>query len=151
MFYTSLSISSTYLLPVVFLVVNFILLKTVSYLNPKTKATTKNLLSVFYSFFLGGLSLAAAACVQGAILNPMNNELTVSSFFYLMGLVMFLSVLVEAVWSTCRAKHNFFKIRVIVKSVLFSIMHYNPIYLFSLVMVCEVVFIIIKVKLFKLN
>ena len=151
MFYTSLSISSMYLLPVIFLMVSFVLLKTVSYLKPKSKATTKNLLSVLYSFFLGGLSFAAAACVQGAILNPIDNELTVSSFFYLLGLVIFLNMVAEAVWSTCRAKHNFFKIRVIVKSVLLSIMHYNAIYLFPLVMVCEVGFMVIKVKLFRLN
>jgi hypothetical protein len=150
-FYTSLSFSSMYLLPFVLLITVFVLLKLISCLKPSSKQALGNLISVFYSYFLGGLSFAAAACVQGAILNPMDNDLTVSLFFYLLGLVVFLSILAEAVWSTCRDIHNLFKIRTIVKSVLLSILHYNAIYLFPLVIVCELAYMVIKMKLFKVN
>ena len=151
MFFTSLSISSMYLLPFIFMIASFIILKIISCLKPNTKQTIDNLISVFYCFFLGGLSFAAAACVQGATLNPMDNDLTISCFFYLLGLVVFLNILAEAVWSTCKDRNNLFKIRIIVKSVLLSILHYNAIYLFPLVIVCEVVFIVIKIKFFKVS
>ena len=88
---------------------------------------------MFYNYFLGGLSFAVAACVQGAFLNPLETfTLTLAS--YLFGFVLFVLLLGEAVWSTVKDYENMFKIRIILKSVLLSVLHYNALYLFGLVL-----------------
>jgi len=73
MFFTSLSISSMYLLPLIFFVVIYILLKTVSCLRPKSKEIIKNLLSVFYSFFLGELR---CSCMCSGSYSQPDDQLT---------------------------------------------------------------------------
>lgn len=147
MFYQSLSIGSTFLLPIAFIVICYLTLKVVSCLGLVSKIAIKNTGLVIYSFFLGGISFAGAGCVQGAFLNPMTNNFTISSAFYLFGLILFISVVMESAWSTYQDKHNLFKIRVIVKATLLSVLHYNPLYLLALVLGTEAFFIFLKIRL----
>jgi hypothetical protein len=146
-FYTSLSIASTYLLPIIVMLASYLLLKLLSYVNLVSKETTANTISLLYNFFLGGLALAAAACVQGAFLNPMGRTFTINSCFYLLGLVIFAAVLIEACWSTYQDKQNIFKIRVLTKALLLSVIHINALHLFTLVLCFECFFLMLQLKL----
>jgi len=100
-FYTSLSISSTYLLPVAFIAFCYIILGLISTVCKHNKETFVNIVLFLYNYFLGGLSFAVVACVQGAFLNPLQSfNLTSSS--YLFGFVLFVVLLGEAIWSTVK-------------------------------------------------
>lgn len=55
-----------------------------------------------YNYFLGGLSFASVACVQGAFLNPLADDFTVASVFYLFGIITFLILLGDGIWSTAK-------------------------------------------------
>lgn len=102
LFYSSLSIASTFLLPIIFMVLSYIILTVISYFKKEENETIANIGLIIYNYFLGGLSFAAVACVQGAFLNPIENDLTVVSGFYLFGILFFLMIFGEAIWSTAR-------------------------------------------------
>lgn len=102
LFYTSLSVASTYLLPIVFIICCYIVLGIIAGIKKDTGDTVKNITLVIYNYFLGGLSFATVACVQGAFLNPMQNDYTLSAIFYLFGFFLFMLIFVEAVWSTVK-------------------------------------------------
>lgn len=71
LFYTSLNIASTYFLPLLFIILCYIVLLVVNKLIKDKTETLTNIGLVIYNYFLGGLSLATAACIQGSFLNPM--------------------------------------------------------------------------------
>ena len=134
LFYTSLNVASTFLLPILFMLLCFIVLKIIACSHKDKIETLQNISWVIYNYFLGGLSFATAACIQGALLNPMDNWITVSSAFYLLGICLFVVLLGEAIWSSAKDSHNLFKIRTIAKSVLLSVLHYNALYLFVIIL-----------------
>ena len=106
----------------------------------------KNIWQFIYCFFLGGLSFASAACTQGAFLN-IANEFTAYSAFYLLGVTVLMIMLGEAFWSVIKNRRNLFKMRIIAKGILLSMMHYNPLYLFSIVLAVETFFIFLQTRL----
>ena len=59
---------------------------------------------------------------------------------------MFLAVAVEAFWSFYKDRKNMFKIRVMVKAIIISILHYNAIYLFAMAIGTEIFFIYFQWK-----
>lgn len=98
LFYTSLSLSSTYLLALTVLCLAAVVLGLVYYLSESSRTSVRNVALVLYNFFLGGISFAVVVCVQGAFLNSID-YFSVSSLFYLLGIIIFLSVFGEALWS----------------------------------------------------
>ena len=102
LFYSSLSITSTFLLPILFVLLCYLILAVVSRITMDKNGTAVNIALVVYNYFLGGLSFATAACVQGAFLNPVTNNFILSTVFYLFGIVLFVVVLGEAIWSTVK-------------------------------------------------
>ena len=69
LFYVSMSIASTYLLPLLTMASLFVIFGLIYCNFPECKVPFKNFASFVYCFFLGGISFAVAACVQGAFLN----------------------------------------------------------------------------------
>jgi hypothetical protein len=69
-FYTSLSIASTYLLPLATIAAVSAAMGAVAYFCEGTRETLKNIAGFLYSCVVAGLSFAGAACVQGILLNP---------------------------------------------------------------------------------
>lgn len=98
-FYANMNISSTFLLPIIFIVLLYVIFGFIAYLKTNAKGVVTNTALVVYNYFLGGLSFASVACIQGALLNPMDNNFGISSAFYLFGIILFLLLLVETVWS----------------------------------------------------
>jgi hypothetical protein len=88
LFYPSLSIASTYLLPVIAICLLALLLAIAAYMWEAWRPTLANIALFLYNCFLAGLALAAAASIQGIFLN-IAEEFTVESSFYLLGLVLF--------------------------------------------------------------
>ena len=115
-------------------------------LAPQWKRALGNAALFFYCFFVGGLAFAAAACVQGALMN-FANEFTRLSAFYLLGVVAFVVLLGKALWSCLTARRNVFKLRVLTKASLLCAMHLNPLYLFSLVLGAETFFVLLEYRL----
>lgn len=142
--------ASTYLLPLALLLF-FSIVLAVIYLSCKSSRSVISNISLFlYNFFLSGLSLAAVACIQGAFLNIIN-EFTVKSSFYLLGIVIWILLILEAVWSCSKNIKNMYKIRILAKTVLLSLLHYNPLYLCSLVLCTEIFFICLQLSTAKLS
>ena len=70
LFYTSLSLASTFLLALAVIIALALLLLLGTYLGESSsRRTFKNIGLFLYNFFLAGTSFAAIACVQGAFLN----------------------------------------------------------------------------------
>ena len=99
----------------------------------------------FYNFFLGGVIFASVTCIQGALIN-FAEEYTRKSNFYILGFFVFLAVAVEAFWSFYKDRKNMFKIRVMVKAIIISILHYNAIYLFAMAIGTEIFFMYFQWK-----
>lgn len=100
----------------------------------------------FYNFFLGGVAFASITCIQGAFIN-IAEEYTRKSNFYLLGFFVLFAVLVQALWSFYQDRKNMFKIRVLIKATVISVLHYNAIYLFALAIGAEIFFMYFQWKL----
>ena len=146
LFFTSLSLSSTYLLALAMITAIALCLGLALLLASQWRKALGNAALFFYCFFVGGLAFAAAACVQGALIN-FADEFTRLSAFYLLGVVAFLALLGEALWSCLTARRNVFKLRVLAKASLLCAMHLNPLYLFSLVLGAETFFVLLEYRL----
>lgn len=149
LFYRSLSISSTYLTPLIFISFCYVAIKIIQKTSPSSKKVTQNFMLVMYNFFLSGICFATVGSIQGSFLNPMQNNFSLSSVFYLLGTIIFLIVLGESIWSISKDQHNIFKLRILVKSILLSVLHYNALYLFPLVIGFEAFFIYLKLTITK--
>ena len=68
-FYASLSLSSTYLLPLIVLIALTIVLGLVAYLSEGCRPAIINCALFLLNFFYGGLAFASVVCIQGAFLN----------------------------------------------------------------------------------
>lgn len=62
-------------------------------------------------------------------------------------MVGWLVLLGEAFWSSCQESHNIFKVRLMIKVLLLSILHYSALYLCAVVMAAEVFFLLLEWKL----
>ena len=86
LFYTSMSIASTFLLPLMIISLLFLVFVILMCSFQNCKYHIKNLMLFFYCFFLGGMSFAFATCVQGAFLN-FHHLFTLNFIFYLLGII----------------------------------------------------------------
>ena len=89
LFYTSMSIASTFLLPLMIISLLFLVFVILMCSFQNCKYHIKNLMLFFYCFFLGGMSFACAACVQGALLN-ITHVYSINYIFYLLGIISML-------------------------------------------------------------
>ena len=131
LFYTSLSLASTYLLALVVICTIVLSLVATAYLCESTRGVIRNMGLFVYNFFLGGVSFAALICMQGALMN-VASEYTLKSNFYLLGFIILIGLLMEAVWSFWQNHENLFKLRVLVKALVISLLHYNALYLLAI-------------------
>ena len=133
LFYSSLSIGSTYMLALLVLVFTTGVLSLVAYLKKIWRPTIINIGWFLYNFFIAGLALAAVLSIQGALLNILE-DYTRKSNLYMLGFLIFFIILIEALHSTYYNIYNMYKLRIFVKIVIISILHYNSLYLFSIVL-----------------
>lgn len=64
-----------------------------------------------------------------------------------MGMIIFMVLLGDAVWSSCKDRSNLFKVRVLMKAGILSILHYGPLYLCSVVIASEIFFLFLQWKI----
>ena len=133
LYYNSLSLASTYLLPFLVLTLTALTLLFVFYLKPTWKPAIVNFSLFLYTFFLAGAALASVLSLQGALLNVVSYY-TVKFTFYLLGIVIFIFILIEALHSSYKNIRDIYKVRIIAKASIISVIHYNALYLFSLVL-----------------
>lgn len=93
LFYTSLSIGSTYLLAIFAIVFIAALLGVLAYLKDAWRDSLRNTALFFYNFFLGGIAFAAVTCVQGALIN-VTEEYTRKSNLYIFGFFILVALAV---------------------------------------------------------
>ena len=131
--------ASTYLLALIVAVLLLLIFGLLAYVSSHQKGSLKSGTLFLYNYFLGGMAFAAVVSSQGAFMN-LTNDISINFGFYLLGLVLVFILLGEGIWSVCKEKANIYKIRVLVKALILSVLHYNPLYLFSLVLGTEVFF-----------
>ena len=101
-----------------------------------------------YNFFLGGLVFAGVVSFQGALMN-VTYDYTLRSNLYLLGIGILMAICVDGIWSTIKERQNMFKLRVIVKAGIISILHFNAYNLFALVIGAEIFFIYLEMKVYE--
>lgn len=82
-------------------------------------------------------------------MNP-TNIISISGLFYLLGTLIFVLTLLNAVKSFLKEKIKFNRLRVIIKASLMALMYWSPVLLFSALVVIEIGMIMIEYK-FKLK
>jgi hypothetical protein len=98
MYYYTMSLSSTYFIAFLILIGLAILGKL--FIKDSSDKANKSLKYryLIYNIFIFGLTFSGSLSLQGALYNPMG-EFTVSSFFYILGIIVFLLVICEAFYS----------------------------------------------------
>jgi len=139
-FYVSMSLASTYLLPIAL----FALLGTVLLIIYKAcdNSAAGIFCLVLYNFFLPGLIIAGMGCLQGAIYNSIS-QFTLNSTFYITGIIILFLILVESVYSLVLDQVHIYKLRILIKGICLSLLHFSPIYLFSVVVIFESLFLVL--------
>lgn len=132
LFYSSLSIGSTYFLPLVLIFALALILLLLVWLRQPWRPSLRNIALFLYSFFLAGVAFSGVASVQGALLNPVE-EYTRKSNLYIIGIIIFILLTLEALQSVYYRSGEMWKLRVLAKAALLSILHFNPLYLFPTV------------------
>lgn len=106
-YFTNLSIVSTYLLASCVVIALWFTLTFLSYCTEQQKSKTimSSLKTFFYNLFVLGIIIAGCLALQGSI----TNSISVFSFNtvgYILGIVMYVSVFVELVYSWLLQKKN---------------------------------------------
>jgi hypothetical protein len=83
----------------------------------------------------------SALAFHGAILNPVTS-LTLNSFFYIIGIGVYCTFATYITYLLVTSKNNFPYFRMLLKVSLISFLHYNPLYLFIIVCIVDVVTIV---------
>ena len=146
-FYDNMNLASMYLLALsIFILLAFIALLVGKSL-PKQEYKMYSFLSFLYNFFSFGLFFAGCASLQGAIMNPISS-LSVNSVFYIIGILVYFSMVCECIYRLSQDKALYFwKIRILMKATLLSMSHYSPIYLLASTVVIDLVLIIVEYQL----
>jgi hypothetical protein len=123
MYFYNLNIASTYLLGLC-VGIGFFCLRFLIH-ESKGLARTKYT-QLIYCIFMFGMTFAGSLSLQGAKLNSIQ-KLTVNSLFYLIGIILYLIILIEMLYSVYQSKKNFYRVRIFLKATILSIGHSNPI------------------------
>jgi hypothetical protein len=140
MYFYNLNIASTYLLALCVVIGLFCLRFLIH--ESKVLARTKYT-QLIYCIFMFGMTFAGSLSLQGAKLNSIQ-KLTVNSLFYLIGIILYLTILVEMLYSVYQSKQNFYRLRIFLKATLLSIAHFKPIIFVSMSIVLDVSLIFLQ-------
>ena len=105
--------------------------------------------------------LHSCLCLQGCMMNPIE-EFSVSTLFYIVGIVIYAGVLLEIIYSIIMASrmesegHELYqnyarvitKIRLFGKGTFLSLLHLNPLYLFVVICVVDVMISVVLFRIF---
>lgn len=148
MFYTNLSMVSTYFLALIAIAVLWFGVALFSYLSESSKPKCESYKSFLYNFFVLGAVMSGCLSLQGVILNPIHS-LSANTVFYIVGIVVYVAIFVEIIYAWIVKKHSVLmkagtvyhddigtaghirKLRVFVKATLLSFMHVSPLYFLS--------------------
>jgi hypothetical protein len=83
-----------------------------------------------------GLIVSSSACMVGMSYNP-TSVISKEGFFYVLGIIVYTLVLIDAVRSFLDSKHKFNKIRVLIKGSLMTLLFWSPVPLFSVIIVVD--------------
>lgn len=87
-------------------------------------------------------------CIPSRSYHEPINSLTVNSAFYILGILLYFSLVCECIYMINKDKaNNFWKIRVLFKATLLSLSHFSPTYLLSSTIVLDLVLIIVEYQL----
>jgi len=139
-----MNIASTYLLGtcliILTIVVLLILKKIIKSFDISSLAT------YFYNLFICGLFVSSFACIIGTYYNPLTS-LSINGIFYIFGILFYIILVVESIFSTFINKSNLFKIRIISKLTVLSLLYLSPIYLLPVFVGIEGLFIFLEYQI----
>lgn len=140
MYFYNLNIASTYVLALAL----FVLLVSARFLIDANKELLRAKYTHFInSIFVFGLTFAGSLSLQGAKFNPIN-QLTVNSLFYLIGIVVYIGVFIQTIYSLHSNRQNFHQIRTFFKATLLSLGHLNPIIVVSMAVILDLLLIVVQ-------
>jgi hypothetical protein len=146
-FYTNMNIASMYLLPLCILVTLGLVGFGIAKIWPSYSTKAYSFLGFLYSFFVFGVTFAGCASLQGAIMNPIT-FLTVNAAFYIIGILLYFTVVCECIYKIAQNKIlNFWKFRILVKATLLSFSHVSPIYFLASTVVIDLLLAFIEYRL----
>lgn len=90
-----------------------------------------------------GMIYAGSLSLQGAIFNPIQ-KVSVNGLFYLLGILGYIVVFIEMVYSINKDKNELYKVRIFIKASLLSIGHLNPIIVVSVAIITDILLIILQ-------
>lgn len=150
LFFTNMSLFSTFALPLLILLILLVLVYLVFGRSAPSSFSLRNengekmarasnkYLSIrefLFSFFQMGLVFAGCASLQGAILNP-SSMLSLNGVGYILGMIVWVGLLGETIFR-CYSEWRVSRARIFIKGSLLSAVHFNPIYIVSVVLVVD--------------
>ena len=142
MYYFNLSTVSTYCLAFILFGL-LMIVKFVYFYQSKAELAKIKFTQIVYSIFIFGLILSGSLALQGAFYNPIKT-VSLNSFFYIVGILSYVGIFLEIVYSIYKDINNFYKARVFLKASLLSIGHINPITVFSITLVIDVLLMLVQ-------
>lgn len=140
MYFYNLNLASTYLLS---LILSAILLSLRFIINKNNEFARTKYTKLIYSIFMFGMIYAGSLSLQGAIFNPIQ-KVSVNSLFYLLGILGYIVVFIEMVYSINKDKNELYKVRIFIKASLLSIGHLNPIIVVSVAIITDILLIVLQ-------
>lgn len=147
MYFYNLNLASTYLLS---LILSAILLSLRFIINKDNQFARTKYTKFIYSVFIFGMAFAGSLSLQGAIFNPIQT-ISVNGFFYLLGILCYIGVLIEMLYSTHKDKNELYKVRIFIKASLLSIGHLNPIIVVSVAIITDILLIVLQYMILETN
>ena len=135
-----LNIASTYILALALFV---ILISLRFAINANKELLRSKYTHLVYSVFVFGLTFAGCLSLQGAKFNPIS-QLTLNSVFYLIGIIAYLAIFIEILYSVHSNRQNFYKIRIFLKATLLSLGHINPIIVVSMAIILDILLTVLQ-------
>ena len=163
MYYTNLSITSTFFLAMVSAGVAWLVAAVLGYVRPAFKQKCDSFKSFLYNFFVMGTAIAGCLSVEGALLNPIE-AITLGSISYIVGILLYVGLFIEIVYSIATQRNadslssvgkqkrrelekgmpdNLHKLRIFCKATLLALIHLNPLYFFIALFSLEISMIIV--------
>lgn len=99
-----------------------------------------------YNTFIAGLTFSSFASIVGMLYNPAK-AVSVGGAFYVLGVLVYAVVSVEAVRSFLLEKEKFNKLRVLAKTSLMAAMFVSPVPLFAAMALGDVVLLVCEYRL----
>lgn len=101
-----------------------------------------------YNFFILGAIIASCASLQGAILNPID-QVSLNAVFYIIGIVLYIIIVMDCFWSLYQSKTYIYKLRILIKATMLSLMHFSPVYVAASTLVVDTLFVFAEFCLLK--